>query len=884
MKNSVFKPLFLALTAMAVPVAPLTASDEPVPVADRSLFFDIYSQGQPMPIEWGLDTAWPDEANMRRGVRFLGSDIINVARVSFQPWAQITEKGVLPDVLRNNLAERMRLVSMIGHKVNIALNLDGGDPTLHDVYDNKPAEWAKLIDATAAAVQEMGYTVVSAAPFNEPDYQWNGLSQFIFSLINSTLKNANNYPRFQTIRISGGNTLNCDQALPWYNALKVNLDEGNTHQLAGSFDNYADFFRTVRADGKHATADELHNVMEAMVGVEYGMQTGIWWGHADLVRGEFCKASGGERLAYAENRKAWSSASVYRAPSGKIQGFVGSSERQAEPNTYRFVSRTADVYFDGYGPTREFVTDIPGDYDMYQGPNQTSAEAVFHITSGADIQPVVNGNYAIMNCSSLKVLGFSNGSADDLAKLFVNTPSKAEWQQWKVAPVAHTVGGDYSGYFITNMASGKMMDVYNWSLDAGGEIIQWSYGGGHNQQWYLEYAADSNFRIRSRFSGLYLTAGDDGQVRQQELSADKNQLWRFLPVYAECETDKPAVPSALSVQPLQSAVSLAWTAPSDVDIDAYTVLRSESGKDNYNTIARNLKECRFVDNTVLPGVSYDYKVFATDRSLNRSDASVAASGAAIGGNGLKASFSFNSDLNDATENGYVSRAYGEPVFVDGVNGNKSLEFDGVEQWLQLPYTLCQMPEMTVMARVRYDGGEGVQRIFDFGMGDEASLYLTPAENGRMRLVVKQGDEVASVDAAPAQQGKWMHVAAVVGQGSMTLYADGVTVGSAQAGVDADKLMLSYIGRGQNADGTLFKGAMSDFKIYNYQLSNEQIAQEASGATSGIDNVYSPVSKAVSVEYYNLNGVRLSTPASGSLTIVKTRFADGSVRVEKLFIK
>ncbi len=287
------KPLFAAVMGMVAPTLSVIASEtsDPVPVADRSLFFDIFASGQEKPIEWGLDTAWPDEANMRRGVRFLGSDIIDVARVSFQPWAQITEKGVLPDVLRNNLAERMRLVGLIGHKVNIALNLDAGDPTLHDVYDNKPAEWAKLIDATAAAVQEMGYTVVSAAPFNEPDYQWNGLSQFIFSLINSTLKNADNYPRFQSIRLSGGNTLNCDEALPWYNALKSNLDEGNTHQLAGSFDNYANFFQTVRADGKHATADELHNVMEAMVGVEYGMQTGIWWGHADLVRGEFCKVA-----------------------------------------------------------------------------------------------------------------------------------------------------------------------------------------------------------------------------------------------------------------------------------------------------------------------------------------------------------------------------------------------------------------------------------------------------------------------------------------------------------------------------------------------------------------------------------------------------------------
>ncbi len=133
--------------------------------------------------------------------------------------------------------------------------------------------------------------------------------------------------------------LNTDQALSWYNALKGLLNEGNTHQLAGSFDNYALFYKTVRANGHHATNDELHNVMEAMVGVEYGMQTGIWWGTAELARGEFVKASFGRRLAYAEHRPNWTAASVYRSPEGKVQAFVGSSERQAVTSSYSFVSQ-----------------------------------------------------------------------------------------------------------------------------------------------------------------------------------------------------------------------------------------------------------------------------------------------------------------------------------------------------------------------------------------------------------------------------------------------------------------------------------------------------------------------------------------------------------------
>ncbi len=202
-------------------------------IGDRSLAFDIEAEGVSLPILWGFDTAWNDEANMLRGLRYTGSDIIGVARVSFQPWAEITEKGVLPPMLQENLNKRMKTVGMIGHKVDIALNLDGGEPTIKEIYGGLDADknyignpdevadaYARLIDATAAAVQAKGYRVVSAAPFNEPDYFWNGTPINIFNEINRRLKNFDEYPRFADIRISGGNTLNCDEALPWYSELK----------------------------------------------------------------------------------------------------------------------------------------------------------------------------------------------------------------------------------------------------------------------------------------------------------------------------------------------------------------------------------------------------------------------------------------------------------------------------------------------------------------------------------------------------------------------------------------------------------------------------------------------------------------------------------------
>lgn len=47
-----------------------------------------------------------------------------------------------------------------------------------------------------------------------------------------------------------------------------------------------------------------------------------------------------------------------------MQGFCGSSERQAVTTSYSFLSRDRDVFYDGHGPQRQFVVEIPGAPDI----------------------------------------------------------------------------------------------------------------------------------------------------------------------------------------------------------------------------------------------------------------------------------------------------------------------------------------------------------------------------------------------------------------------------------------------------------------------------------------------------------------------------------------
>ena len=47
-------------------------------------------------------------------------------------------------------------------------------------------------------------------------------------------------------------------------------------------------------------------------------------------------------------------------PNGAVQAFVGASERMATTTSYRVFSKDRDVFYDGYGPQRDYTVTIPG--------------------------------------------------------------------------------------------------------------------------------------------------------------------------------------------------------------------------------------------------------------------------------------------------------------------------------------------------------------------------------------------------------------------------------------------------------------------------------------------------------------------------------------------
>lgn len=884
----------LTANAMGEAVPTSWSLQTPVVDADRNVVFDTDAIGVKLPILWGFDTAWNDRGNIVRGVRYTGKDAVDVVRVSFQPWAEITEKGKLPALLRKNLVARMDNVKLIGKKVDIALNLDGGENTVKSVYgyldandnyvgdkDKVADAYAMLIDATAAEVQDMGYTVVSAAPFNEPDYFWNGTPIDVFHKIDQRLKDASQYPRFQNIRISGGNTLNCDQALPWYTELKEYLDEGNTHQLAGDFDHYADFFKTVRADGKHATADELHNVMEAMVGVEYGMQTGIWWGTAEQARGEFCKASEGERLGYAENRQAWSAASVYRNAEGEIMGFLGCSERQARPSSYSFVSRNGAMFFDGYGPAREFKVDLPGDPNgAYQTELQRNAETMVRITNGEDVQPYIYGSYGIINQSTGLAVSGKDGSTSNGTEIIVSAYNKSDDQLWTVSKIPNDTGGDFSYYFIRNTKSNQALDDLNWNIEVGGKVIAYSPSSSGVQQWSFEYDGDGYFHIRNKQSALYLEGGASGNAVLQKERADiAAQRWRLVPAVAKYETTAPIAPQTFSATPRSGAILLEWSAVGDLNPVTYSILRSENREKDYCMIARGIEGLSFLDNSAVSGRRYYYKIMTEDLAVNRSQPSNPIEAAVIPGD-MTAWLPLNGSLEDRSGNGNDGIMNADAVFREGpAEDLKALNIRRQGQFLKLPYALLECDKFSVSIRARRTGAAGL--LFATGIDEDESLSLNLNADGKLCLAAVNGGVKAEITTEAIPEYEWAHYAVTYDGTTAALYVNGHPAGTADLGnaMPCDRI-LTYIARDHQMTPAFFTGYISDIRTYNYALCSAEVLNIAREETMGTDNVLSD-SETVTIAYFNLQGQRLDAPLSSGVTIVLEVYANGETRTRKL---
>jgi hypothetical protein len=139
--------------------------------------------------------------------------------------------------------------------------------------------------------------------------------------------------------------------------------------------------------------------------------------------------------------------------------------------------------------------------------------------------PVANA-YEIVNRNSGKAL-----SVDANGFTIQSTYTAATSQQWQLS-----VGSGGPGWLtVTNVGSGKVLDVPGGSTSTGTQLEQWTANGGTNQQWQLRPNGDGTYQIYGRNAGLVAGVGggstaEGAAIVQWTPLGVPDQAWSLVPV------------------------------------------------------------------------------------------------------------------------------------------------------------------------------------------------------------------------------------------------------------------------------------------------------------------------------------------------------------------
>lgn len=196
--------------------------------------------------------------------------------------------------------------------------------------------------------------------------------------------------------------------------------------------------------------------------------------------------------------------------------------------------------------------------------------------------------------------------------------------------------------------------------------------------------------------------------------------------------------------------------------------------------------------------------------------------------GLIAHHPFNNTSVDSIGGSTGMTVTGAPAYTDGYF-DRAIAMDGVNDVVKLRSTLLNgVTDMTITARVRWDGGDNWQRLFDFGTGTNAYLFFTPKLGTVSRFVIKNGGGEQVLQGPALTAGDWASVAVTLIGNTGTLYINGVAVSSGSITIDPSAFSptVNYIGDSQYTADPFFNGAIDDFRIYNRGLTPSEVTSFA----------------------------------------------------------
>ena len=295
------------------------------------------------------------------------------------------------------------------------------------------------------------------------------------------------------------------------------------------------------------------------------------------------------------------------------------------------------------------------------------------------------------------------------------------------------------------------------------------------------------------------------------------------------DTTPPAAPTGLTASANGSQSILTWTANSEDDLASYKIYRGSSSGGSYSLIASGVTDTSCTDNGLGDGTTRFYVIKAVDERGNGSSFSSEAS--ATGEKDLVVYYQMENGVADGSGNGNHGTATGTPSYTTGHSG-QAIDLDGSDDYATLPADLFSTTDITIMAWIYWNGGSSWQRIFDFGGGTSEYMFLSPSSgSSTLRFAITDGSGEQLVETTAFTSNLWTHVAVRIAGSTATLFVGGSSAAS-NTGMTLSPADITcnnnLIGDAQFAADPLFDGRIDEFMVYNYALTDTEIADIAAG--------------------------------------------------------
>jgi hypothetical protein len=291
----------------------------------------------------------------------------------------------------------------------------------------------------------------------------------------------------------------------------------------------------------------------------------------------------------------------------------------------------------------------------------------------------------------------------------------------------------------------------------------------------------------------------------------------------------PLTPTSLVATASNAVVSLSWNGSAGAD--SYIVKRSTTSGSGYTTIASGVTATSYLDAGLINGTTYYYVVAATNVNGVSSNSMEASATPAEMFGWWKFDATSGTTAADSGYGGNPGTLQGGATWVAGAISN-AVHLDGMANgYVSLPVGLASaLNDFTISTWVKVDANATWARVFDFGSGTGAYMFLAPASGGTsVRYAIttsSSGGEQQLNRAGNLSTGVWHHLAVTLSGSTGVLYVDGVPANTNLSMTlkpsSLGSTTQNYIGKSQWADPNL-TGSVDDFRIYSRALNATEVA-------------------------------------------------------------